>query len=378
MLNSKFKAHLYRLSALLLLLPLSFTCLSLHSLAADDASNKDDSKQIKVQLYADDEPLSFKMADVNYLNFTASIGLVSPEAKFTSDDNFQIKDDELVQLALPESASASNFATDKDLKDNELTFTAKRPTAWLLNLQLKGYNLQKSSFDATKQLLRLNYHKLSSETDYQANYFSGELNAIQAKKHKDLATERKNLHAVLQAAGLDSDAKAPIYNVLNGQLITGELEDSCYLFGQASAKKDLAPALQTLSYTLIYQGKAVQAELYNLQLVQTSQSNVYDKNADVRHDSDRADSEEKSTAALTVATSKDSKSELKADDKVTEKKAEAKMTTSKTSSKYKTKVISPNDTSIVPSTGETAASLGISMLCFISATAIYAIKRHLR
>lgn len=385
MLNSKFKAHFYRLSSLLLLLPLSFSALAIHSHAAEAEDNKQTKESIKVELYANDEALDFEMNKVNYLNFTATIGLVSPEAKFTTEDNFQVPQSDLVQLVLPKSASTHSFQTALDLQSNEFRFVAKRPTAWLLNLQLKGYNLVKSAFDSSRQVLRLDFRKLTKDVDSQLNYFTGELNSIQSKGKQDLTTVRKNLNGVLQAANLET-AQSPIYNLLNGQLLT-DLSDKCYLLGLASDKENLHPALQTLSYTLIYQGEAMKDELYNLPLVQTSQANVYDKNSDVRHYSARDNAKDEISSTDKVASATTAKLDSQKDSKLTAEqskglsKDQGKLPANeqakvKKSSKYQTKIISPNDTTIVPSTGETAASIGISMLCFISATAIYAIKRH--
>lgn len=395
MLNSKFKAHFSRSSALALLITISLSCFTSHSLA--EAADTNDSKQIKVQLYTDDKALDFSLDKVNYLNFTASIGLVSPDSRFTDEANFQVPKEDLVQLTLPESAATQAFSTSNELKSNEFAFQAKRKTAWLLNLQLKGYELVKTTFNREDSILRLDYRPRAKELDYQANYFTGKLNSFHAKSCSDLKAERKNLLAVLRQANVKADKTASIYNVITGEIVSeNKLTEKSYLFALADTKSDLAPALQTLSYTLISNGKAQANELYNLPLVQAAPANVYTGKNEARKDSDRAEnakinkaenakadnSDNKlDTASLKKDTNTDSKLLEQAELKVKDDNKSASLVKDdkekvKRVSKYTTKVISPNNTSIVPSTGESAASVGLSLLCFITATAVYAIKRH--
>lgn len=352
MLNSKFKTRFYRLSALALLIPLSFSCLTLHSKAEETTQDKTTTKHIKVELLVEDKPLDLDISQINYLNFTSTIKHISPEAKISQTNEFTIPQEDLVKLILP--ISTEEFAKDPKLKANEFAFVAKRPNSWLLNLQIKGYNLVKSAFNADKQLLQLKYQAANSSATNQVAYFTGELNSIQTKGELNFKAIRKNLIAVLQTAGLET-SNATIYNLLDGQVVNS-LPEEPTLLGLAKEQSKMAADKQTLSYTLIYKGKIIKdADIYNLPLIQTNQANVYTK----------------TTNAATLAI----KEALASANNIAVDQSNLK---DKKKSKYKTTVISPDNTSIVPSTGETAISISLSMLCFISATALYAVKRHMR
>lgn len=357
MLNSKFKARFYRLGALALLISLSFSCLTLHSYAEDTTQDTTTAQHIKVELLVEDKPLDLDISAISYLNFTATVSRISPDAKISQTNDFSIPQEDLVKLILP--VSTDEFEKDANLKANEFEFVAKRPSSWLLNLQIKGYNLIKSAFDANKQLLQLTYKAVNADATQQVAYFTGGLNCIQTKGELNFKTIRKNLMGILQAAGLET-SNAPVYNLLDGKVINN-LSGEPTLLGLANEKAQVAPDKQTLSYTPIYKGKIVKdADIYNLPLIQTNQANVYNKSANAATKANNATIVAK--ADLASANTNVGQSNQKG----------------KKQSKYKTTVISPNNTSIVPSTGETAVSISLSMLCFISATALYAVKRRMR
>lgn len=343
---------------------------------AASAAQKTDAK-IKVELWTQqNKPLKLDIKQIDFLNFASTAMIIDRSTIEKAPEQMKFSEADLPSLCFsPESDNlklSGTSETAKNLRSNEFYFRAAKPEAWLLNLQLKNYTLKKVRYDETDKVLKL-YYEGSQSLQAPSAYFTGLLNSESSREKNTFANVTKKIKELNHKQKLNGDVKR-IVDLIEG--VTYDANDklpaSAALWAAENPKKDLNYGFYTLSYTMIKDGKSNNNDndLFVLPVLQKNLPDVYTGKLSTRKDSDRS-SAKKDKQSSTKAGAQAGVSEQKSSD---EKSAAPSI--ERKQSKYRSKVVASNDTSVVQSTGETAASISLSLVCFIAATCVYAIKRR--
>lgn len=303
------------------------------------------------------EELPLDVSKILFLNFATTAGAALSESAIAEwEKTDALYNSDLVAVDLPASANLSDTSNVKvqvnpALQPNELTFTASKASAWLINLQLANYELAEMEYDRANKEIKLYYKEIASAAK-RLSYYSGQAHGNISYWDDNKLPVLANLINVLKAANVKSDNSNGIYNLLDGNFYSKDVkklaaDDSLV----ALAKSDNLPRKeQTLSLTLIRHG-LIEESFFNLALAAANTLNAY-PNGKLGNDT--------GSKYQSVTLSNNGNAAAQG------------------TSKYKTVVLSANDNTLVQSTGEAAASIEAALLCFSLATAAYALKRRLR